>query len=660
VPVKQALAIALAMVIAAPALANPPKSTDKSHKGSGDDDDDDDDDTAAKPKPAAKGSAQSGDDDDDDDDDDTAAKAKTAKPAATTTQPAEEMQKQDLTGHDMGTNKKTTAEEKDRFFVDKVDSKKTEKGTLVQGSLTLSTFLYAEGGGAYGLPTGAAAYNGGNDTTAPAVYWGDLRLQTDFRHIGGGRWDGRVDFRARFVNTPTNDVDGQSGTGTFVGTPPISTQPNLVQSGLLGGNEYDLRELWLIRNGVSTDVIFGRQFIPDLGAVKIDGVRVDYASSPKFTYLGFAGLYPLRGSRSLSTDYGDSYDPTTGANLGRIFTGAGGFGGAYRTQQAYGSVGGVALVPFSNETARVFATSQGYWRINPKLDFYHFALIDIVSSYGAQLTNLSAGINYKPTARLRLTASFNRTDTDTLNIQAANFFTNNGIGATPTGGAATPASPGYVLNEIYVSRIATNEGRASISAGLGNNERFELTGAATLRERPDFNLNPTVAMGMAAGPAVAIKAGESLELYGSFTDRHSFKDMRLGIDGLNTFAVGDSPYDRVTITSIRVFAARELESGKGEWEAEASYSGASDQGSSTVATCPSPDPGTSFATCYGASKNSVLSIGPTFYYRLSRDWFVLAMVYLQRTSIEYYGGAAKVSDAPIDGFTGYGRIAYRF
>jgi hypothetical protein len=655
VPVKRTLAIALAMLIAAPALANPPKSTDKSHKGSGDDDDDDDDDTAAKPKPAAKGSAQSGDDDDDDDDDDTAAttKAKAAKPAATTAQPAEEMQKQDLTGHDMGTNKKTTAEEKDRFFVDKVDSAKTEKGTLVQGSLTLSTFLYAEGGGAYGLPANTT-YMGGNDTTAPPVYWGDLRLQTDFRHIGDGRWDGRVDFRARFVNTPENDVEGPGG-GTFVGTPPISTQPNLVQSGLLGGNEYDLRELWLIRNGVSTDVIFGRQFIPDLGAVKIDGVRVDYASSPKFTYLGFAGLYPLRGSRSLSTDYGDSYDPNTGADLGRIFTGAGGFGGAYRTQQAYGSVGGVALVPFSTETPRVFLTSQGYWRVNPKLDFYHFALIDIVSSYGAQLTNLSAGINYKPTARLRVTASFNRTDTDTLNIQAANFFTNNGIGVVPTGmTAATPASPGYVLNEIYVSRIATNEGRASISAGLGTNERFELTGAATLRERPDFNLNPTVASGMPAGPAVAIKAGESLELYGSFTDRHSFKDMRLGIDGLNTFAVGDTPYDRVTVTSIRVFAARELESGKGEWEAEASYSGASDQGSSTVVTCGSPD------TCYGASKNLVLSIGPTFYYRLSRDWLVLAMIYLQRTSIDYYGGGAKLSDAPIDGFTGYARIANRF
>jgi hypothetical protein len=299
VPVTRALAIALAMLIAAPALANPPPKADKGHKGSGDDDDDDDD-TASKSD--AKGSASdTGDDDDDDDDDDAgsgSSKAKAKAPPTPATAPAEEMQKQDLTGHDMGTNKKTTAEEHDRFFVDKVDTDKTKDGTLVQGSLTLSAFFYGESGGSYFIPPGTTATIG-NDTTAPSVYWTDLRLQTDFRHIGGGRWDGRVDFRARFVNTPTNDVQG---TPAEAPVPGVTTQPNLVQSGLLGQNEYDLRELWLIRNGVSTDLIFGRQFIPDLGAVKIDGLRVDYASSTKFTYLGFAGLYPLRGSRPLSAD----------------------------------------------------------------------------------------------------------------------------------------------------------------------------------------------------------------------------------------------------------------------------------------------------------------------------------------------------------------------
>jgi hypothetical protein len=656
VPVTRALAIALAMLVAAPALANPPPKADKGHKGSGDDDDDDDD-TASKSD--AKGSASdTGDDDDDDDDDDAgsgSSKAKAKAPPTPATAPAEEMQKQDLTGHDMGTNKKTTAEEHDRFFVDKVDTDKTKDGTLVQGSLTLSAFFYGESGGSYFIPPGTTATIG-NDTTAPSVYWTDLRLQTDFRHIGGGRWDGRVDFRARFVNTPTNDVQG---TPAEAPVPGVTTQPNLVQSGLLGQNEYDLRELWLIRNGVSTDLIFGRQFIPDLGAVKIDGLRVDYASSTKFTYLGFAGLYPLRGSRSLSADYTNVVDPNTGQNDGR-FTGAAGFGGAYRTQQAYGSVGGVALVPFSGESARVFATATGYWRINPTLDFYHFAIIDVVSSYGSQLTNLTGGLNYKPTQRLRLTFSYNRNDVDTLNIQAAQFFTNNGIGLQ-NNGAPTPAAPGYVLNEIYVSRIATNEARASISAALGADQRFQLTGAGSYRERPDFTLAPTVAMGLTAGPDIAVKAAQSLEVYGSFTDRHSIADLRLGIDGLDAFPfLGDTPYDRVEVKAVRVFAGRELASGKGEWEAEASYSSATDTnpaGNTCANAAGALDP----SACFGASSNTVLSISGTLYYRINSNMFAVLMGTLSHTSITTTTTQpAAGEDAAINGLTGFGRIAYRF
>ena len=622
------------MVIAAPALANPPRKADKGHKGSGDDDDDDDDDTAAKAKAKQpeKSDDGSGDDDDDDDDDtgSAAAKAKAA-PEETTAAPTEEMQKQDLTGHDMGTNKQTTAEEKDRFFVDKVDTDKTKNGTLVQGSLTLSAFFYSESGGAYG---NAGAQLVGNDTTAPPVYWTDLRLQTDFRHIGGGSWDGRVDFRARFVNTPNNDIGGTFVTG-------VSTPPNLVQSGLLGENEYDLRELWLIRNGVRTDLIFGRQFIPDLGGVKIDGLRVDYASSSRFTYLGFGGLYPLRGSRSLSTDYGDSYDDT-GKDLGRVFTGAAGFGGAYRTQQAYGSFGGVALVPLSQEEARIFATSTGYWRINPMLDFYHFAIIDLISSYGAQLTNLSLGLNFKPTQRLRLTATFNRNDVDTLNIQAANFFTNQ----------TSTAPAGLVLNEIYVERIAANEARTSISAALGNDDRFQLTAALAYRERPDFTMALT---GATAAPlSIPVAAAQSVEVYGSFTDRHSVADLRLGVDGLDTFAVGDTPYDRVDVYSARVFAGRELASGKGEWEAELSYSSSKDDnGAKYGATC------AMVFDCFGASTNSVYSLGGTYYYRINRDWFTVLSAYLERTSV-HATLPTPSDDAAINGITGFGRIAYRF
>ena len=208
-----------------------------------------------------------------------------------------------------------------------------------------------------------------------------------------------------------------------------------------------------------------------------------------------------------------------------------------------------------------------------------------------------------------------------------------------------------MLNEIYVARIATNEARGSISAALGHDERFQVTAAVAYRERPDFV--PELHAGSddrPPDPGVAVHAAASAEVYGSFTDRTSFKDMRLGVDGLDSFAVGDTAYDRVGMFSIRGFAGRELESGKGEWEAEVSYSQATDGNGIDRRGLRSVD------ACYGASQSGVFSLGPTIYYRLNRDWFVLGSAYLQRTAITYLGGTASVSDAPIYGISGFGRI----
>jgi len=257
------------------------------------------------------------------------------------------LQKQDLSGHDLGTNKKANVFERDRFFVDKTDTSKTENGTLIQGSLTSTSFGYHESGGtiapaAAGVPS-ASQFN---------RLFTDLRLQTDFRHIGAGKWDARIDVRGRIVNDP-----GIVTTGFTPGTNSTS------QSGFLGQNELELKEVWLLRNGLRSDLFFGRQFIPDLGGLRIDGLRVDYASSTKFTLLGFGGLYPIRGSRSITTDYSAlKSNPAadgTRSTAGN-FTGAAGFGAAYRTLDAYGSFGGVALVPLSSESPRVYGTATNY------------------------------------------------------------------------------------------------------------------------------------------------------------------------------------------------------------------------------------------------------------------------------------------------------------
>jgi hypothetical protein len=548
-----------------------------------------------------------------------------------------EVQKQDLNGHDLGTTKKENAFESDRFFVDKTDTAKTEKGTLVQGSLTSTTFAYHESGGNLPASTTVLGQSMVPSASPFSRVFTDLRLQTDFRHIGGGRWDARIDVRGRVVNNPDPLTAGY--------TPATDSK---IQSGFLGDNELEIREAWLVRNGIQSDVFLGRQFIPDLGGVKIDGVRIDYASSAKFTLLGFGGLYPIRGSRSITDDYTpllSNPDATGNRSSAGRFVGAGGFGAAYRTLESYGSFGGVVLAPLSSESPRVFGTSTGYWRYGSKLDFYHFAILDLVGSnaVNAGLTNLSLGVNYKPDQRLRATASLNRVDTDTLNVQAQAFLSNPDVTNAFTA----------VQNEAYLQRIATNEARGSLSAGLGELQRFEATAALTYRYRGDVTLSSAPMTGTPV-TTYLLKSAQSVEVYGSITDRHSYKDLRLGADLSRTIGVGGVTYDHTTALQLRAFASHELSNGHGEWEAEVSYLSTKDDQAGVA--CSLADLG----TCYGAANTSILSIGGTLYYRINRDWFLIGSAFLNRTSVTHLDTAGSVEDPAELGISGLFRIAYRF
>lgn len=540
--------------------------------------------------------------------------------------------KQDLSGHDLGTSKKENLFEKDRFFVDKVDTEKTEKGTLVQGSIASSSLFFTERGGSYG--TGQ-----GDNSSRFNRYYTELRLQTDFRHIGASRWDARVDARVRFVPTP-DDCGGCAN-------PKSSTDPNHIQSGFNGRNEYDVRELWLFHSGKRTDVFFGRQFVADLGAVKFDGLRIDYASSRKLTFIGFAGLYPVKGSRSLTTDY-VPLKTNELASAGK-FVGSAGFGGAYRTINAYGSIGGVALVPFAGESPRIFATSQGYYRSGATLDIYHFALVDLVSSVGAAITNLSAGLNYKPTPRLRLTANFNRVDVDTLNVQANAFLNSAQVDQG--------ASGSIVQNETYFRRLATNVARAGVSAGLGELQRFEVSIQGAYRQRPAVALD--TANGMMT---LTLDEAKGLDFYGAITDRRSIANLRLGLDVSRSIALGDVAFQRSEVFAGRVSAARELANGHGEWEAEVSYATTKDSAKGIVCNGPNQP-----NTCFGASNGAILSIGGNLFYRINRDWMAMGSLFLSRQTLTHadVSGAmneivTKTQDPTVTGLTGFARIAYRF
>ncbi len=542
--------------------------------------------------------------------------------------------KQDLSGHDLGTNKKENLFEKDRFFVDKVDSEKTENKTLIQGSLSSSSLFFTESGGTYGMTQG-------DNSARFSRYFTELRLQTDFRHISGGRWDARVDARARLVPTPTDD--------------PKSADPNHIQSGFNGRNEYDLRELWVFRSGKRSDIFFGRQFVADLGGVKFDGLRVDYASSRKLTFIGFGGLYPVRGSRSITSDYVPL--KTDQFNTAGKLVGAGGFGGAYRTINSYGSIGGVALVPFAGESPRIFATSTGYLRSGSTLDLYHFALIDLVSASGAALTNLSAGLNYKPGPRLRLTANINRVDVDTLNVQA-NAFLNE-----PAQDPAT-AGPGVIQNETYFRRLATNVGRVGVSAGLGPLQRFEVTLQGAYRQRPAVALDSA---GLADGTGTTtytLNATKGLDFYAAITDRRSFKDLRLGVDVSRSISLGDVGFQRSSVLAMRASAARELANGHGEWEGEVSYATTRDSAKGIIClggATPTPN------TCFGSSNGAILSAGGTLFYRVNRDWMLIGTLFITHQTLTHNDVdpatptvVVAKQDPSVNGVMGFARISYRF
>ena len=66
------------------------------------------------------------------------------------------------------------------------------------------------------------------------------------------------------------------------------------------------------------------------------------------------------------------------------------------------------------------------------------------------------------------------------------------------------------------------------------------------------------------------------------------------------------------------------------------------------------------STCFGASQTTILSLGGNLYYRFNRDWFAMASLFLNRTSITEVQMAMTTQDPTVTGISGFFRIAYRF
>ncbi|HTJ44341.1 MAG TPA: hypothetical protein VL463_19695 [Kofleriaceae bacterium] len=526
----------------------------------------------------------------------------------------------------------TPSADEDRFFIDKVDDETTEDTTLWQGSITSTSFLHRETAGISDPLTNQGGQAGAESAARFLRLFTDLRTQVDGRHISGGAWDMRFDGRLRYVP----NVNGTDGWVSFA-----------PQSGTFGGNEYELRELYVTHGGERTDVTLGRQIVLDLAATKIDGVRLDYASSETWTYLAFAGLYPVRGSRSIDTDYpkGPPVDAMGNLTGSRVLPVAGGAGAAYRTPKAYGALGFVGIAPLARdrvtggqEQPRVFATSNGYWRPSIDLDLFHYAVVDLAGTAGAGLTNLTLGVNWKPTPRMRINALASSIDTETLNVQAQTQLRD-----------PSQQLPGVVDNELIVSRIASQSARLGLSVGIGQAERFEVSTSAQVRRRPDISL-PT---GMGS-PAVTIKAAQSAELMLQVVDRQSLAGMRLGAMALRSFGVGGANLARTSATILRLSASRSFASEKGEWETDLSYVASKDDdiGQSCNTAM--------LATCWGASSATTASLSGFGMYRLSKDWLGIASLELASQSLQVSDVMKTVNQPSIIMITGLVRLSYRF
>jgi hypothetical protein len=146
------------------------------------------------------------------------------------------------------------------------------------------------------------------------------------------------------------------------------------------------------------------------------------------------------------------------------------------------------------------------------------------------------------------------------------------------------------------------------------------------------------------------------EVSASALDRHSFKDARIGVEVIQTFGSGGSTYNHEEVFALRGFVGHELMSGRGEWEAEASYSTTKD--TNVGVACASVGPAD---TCFGSSTGSVLSGGGTLYYRVNHDWFLIGQAFLSHQAVTSTSlGMAQAADPSVNDLTGYFRIAYRF
>ncbi len=514
----------------------------------------------------------------------------------------------------------------------------------IRGSLTSTTFGAFEAAGEATPVAGDAAPH----ESEVARFYTDLHGRMSGDDVVGGM-DLHGDLRLRLAGDALG-FGGLDGGGRL-------------QSGALGGHEFQIRQLYATRSGGSADYRVGRQVVGELAATRIDGVRMTYDASDHWDYLGFAGLYPARTSRSITSDYPRSREHAQAEAGAPILPITAGGGTAYRYDRVYGSLGLVGIAPLAEdaatgemETPRVFATSSGYWRQSLSLDLFHHLVVDATGAAGAGIRNLHLGARATPADDLQVTASVTRVDTETLNVIAQRRLRDRV--------AEEGVDGGLIQNHVEVGRIAQDSARLGVSGAVGEG-RFELSTSGTLRRRPDVRLSAIATDDLEDDdPEVVIPSAQAADLTFRAVDRRSVLGLRLEASLTEIFGVGANNLNRARSRVVRFTGSRPYAEGRGRFELRASYLNSADEFRGD-ACFTAGDVLTTFDRCYGTTALHSGTFGGVLHYRMNSDWMATGGVELglQRQTTVEDDSDAGLQDLQQPGIfltSGFARIAYRF
>ena len=491
--------------------------------------------------------------------------------------------------------------------------------------LTLTTFIYRESGD----PGAPLATDGARPDGASPVrrFFNDLRLRARTDNLGHPGRGFALDLRAR-----------QTASGEF-------------QAGAGAGSEYEVREAAVHDRVGHLDVSLGRQTVLEVAGTKIDGLALRQPLGKTWSFIAFGGAYPLRGSRSVDTDYPVLHpmDPTTGqpSDTGgtRLIPVATGAALSYHRPDLYGDVGVGGIVPLNTGDAtmpadrrgRGFVSSTGYWRPGAGFNLYHYAVYDALGPSAGALTNLSAGANAYPSQDLQLTLAVNHVETELLQIAARDLLED-----------PDPAAMGLVQNRVELLRTTADEVRAVTSLAMARH-RFEISLSGSLRRRPAIDV------GLVGGGQVTFPASELAETSLRLVDRRSLAGLRLAGTASWFHPLDTDPGGASSGVVVRLDASRGFADERGQIDVDVSAQRFRDLGQKS--TCDSLDP----LACFGTERLSGAEAGALLSYQAAGNWLIEGDLHLGAQKLRSINPTGALVEWPaVLSVTGFGRLEWRF